>query len=147
MNLPSLLYYDTEAEYKQHYIDNYCNLCPISTFDGVPVMFYEDQFAHAFYHRTHKSWKAKKDKFSTDRGERMEWIKHTLMNPHIIPKKGYDKEKNCYDNTRRVSFLSEENYLVVIYVNNRGVGKFVTAYLVDNELTAEKIRKSPRWER
>lgn len=147
MALPELLQYETEEEYKQHYIKNYCEACPIYTFDNIPVMFYEDRFGHAFYKRTHKSWEAEKDTFSKERGERMDWIKQVLQDPTIIPRKGYDKAKNSYDNSRRVTLLTQENYLVVIFINKQGKGKFVTAYLVDNEEAAEKIRNSPLWEK
>lgn len=146
MALPELLKYKTEEEYKQHYIKNYCESCPIYTFDNIPVMFYEDRFKHAFYKRSRKSWHAEKDSFCNLRGERMDWIKYVLQDPKIIPRKGYDKEKNSYDNSRRVTFLTEENYLVVIFINKKGEGKFITAYVVDNEEAAEKIRNSPKWE-
>lgn len=147
MALPELLKYETEKEYKQHYIRTYCEASPIYTFDNIPVMFYEDQFDHTFYKRTHKSWTAEKDSFDIKRGKRMDWIKHVLQDPKIVPRKGYDKAKNSYDNTRRVTFLTEENYLVVIFINKKGKGKFVTAYLVDNDAAAEKIRNSPQWEK
>ena len=52
MNLPKLLTYETEEEYKQHYIEHYCNSSPIMTFDEIPVMFYPERFEHAFYKRT-----------------------------------------------------------------------------------------------
>jgi hypothetical protein len=147
MGLPKLLKYQTEEEYRQHYIKNYCEACPIYTYDNIPVMFYEDKFDHSFYKRTHQSWEAKKDRFSYERGERMDWIKYVLQDPNIIPRKGYDKAKKSYDNTRRVTFLSDENYLVVIFINKKGEGKFVTAYVVDNEEASNKIRNSPRWEK
>jgi len=90
MALPKLLQFETEEEYKVHYIKNYCMTCPIYTFDNIPVMFHEDSFEHAFYKRTHKSWGAQKDIFSILRGERMDWIRHALQDSNIIPKKGYD---------------------------------------------------------
>lgn len=146
MALPKLLKYSTEQEYKNHYIENYCNTSPIYTFDGMPVMFYPETFEHAFYKRTRKSWRAPKDRFSKERAKRLDWIKHVLQDPSIVPRKGYDKSTGLYDNTRRVAFLNEENYLVVIYINDKGQGKFITAYLVDNDTAAEKIRNSPKWE-
>ena len=147
MSLPALLHYTTEEEYKKHYIEHYCDKSPITSYDGIPVMFYTDRFEHAFYKRTSKSWKARKDRFCQPRGERMDWITYVLQDPTIKPKKGYDKDKDSYDETRRVAFLSEENYLVVIYINKNGQGKFITAYLVDDEETADKIRSSPDWEK
>ena len=147
MALPKLLTYSTEDEYKQHYLENYCKSCPINTFDGIPVMFYPETFEHAFYKRTNKSWKAKKDSFSKDRGERLDWIKIVLQDDSIIPKKGYDKATGSYDNTRRVTFMNSDNYLVVIYINDQNIGKFVSAYIVDNERAASLIRNSPNWEK
>lgn len=147
MALPDLIQYSTEIEYKDHYLNNYCNADTIITHDGIPVKFYPETFEHAFYKRTRKSWKAPKDNFFRDRGEKMDWIKHVLQDPSITPKKGYDKGTGLYDNTRRVTFMNEENYLVVIYINDRGEGKFVTAYTVDNVIAADKIRNSPDWER
>lgn len=147
MSLPDLLDLATEEEYKEYYVENYCNTCPIYTYDDIPVMFYPETFEHAFYKRTTQSWKARKDKFSKIRGERLNWIKHIIQDPNIKPRKGYDKAKNSYDNDRRVTFLNEQNYLVVIHINSKLEGKFVTAFLVDNERAAEKIRNSPEWER
>ena len=86
MALPELLIYVTEEEYKQHYIRTYCEACPIYTFDNIPVMFYEVQFDHTFYKRTHKSWTAEKDSFDIERGKRMDWIKHVLQDPKIVPR-------------------------------------------------------------
>ena len=37
--------------------------------------------------------------------------------------------------------------VVVIYINAKGEGKFVTAYLVDNQDTANKIASSPVWKK
>ena len=146
MALPDLIVYSTEEEYENHYIGNYCNASPIKTFDGIPVMFYPENFVHSFYNRTEKRWNAPKDKFSKERGERIDWIKCILQDPTIIPRKGYDKATNSYDNSRRVTFINDENYLVVIYINKRGIGKFITAYVIDNDSAAEKIRNSPLWE-
>lgn len=103
-------------------------------------------FSHAFYKRTSKAWKAKKDTFDARRGERIDWIKAVLEDASIIPHVGYDKAKGTYDRSRRVTLLTSENYLVVI----RDEGKqwrFVTAYLVDDQRTANKISASPIWKK
>ena len=146
MNLPPLRSFSDESECKQYYIDNYCN-ANIQTHDGITVKFFEDTFEHAFYTRTQKKWKAPKDRFAVDRGERIDWIKTVLEDPSIIHRKGYDKARRTYDNSRRVTFLSPQNYVVVIFINDKGVGKFVTAYIVDNNDTAEKLRSAPIWEK
>ena len=41
--------------------------------------------------------------------------------------------------------MSPNNYVVVIYINKKGEGKFVTAYIVDNEDTAQKLNNAPVW--
>lgn len=144
MLLPPLLILSSEAEYKQYFIDNYCNKCPIITFDGLPVMFYPDMFEHAFYRRTRPNWRAPKDSVDKSRCERMLWIKAILEDNTIIPRQGYDKARRRYDNTSRVAFLAPNNYLVVI--RNAGMSwRFVTAYLVDNQEAANKILASPVW--
>lgn len=146
MGLPTLKNFSSEAECKQYYIDNYCHAV-IHTFDGIVVRFYEETFEHAFYTRTEKRWRAVKDHFAVERGERIDWIKAVLEDPSIIPRKGYDKAKRTYDNSRRVTFLSPNNYVVVIYINNNGEGKFITAFVVDNADTAQKLSKAPLWEK
>lgn len=146
MNLPALRNFLSEDDCRQYYINNYCK-ADIKTFDGIGVRFYEDTFEHAFYTRTQKNWKAPKDHFAAERGERIDWIKAILEDPTIVPRKGYDKARRSYDNSRRVTFLAPNNYVVVIYINNKGEGKFVTAYLVDNAITAQKLRNAPLWEK
>lgn len=144
MSLPELKNFKTEDECKNYFIDNYCN-CEVKTHDGIVVKFYEDMFEHSFYTRTYKSWKAKKDHYSVERGERIDWIKYVLLDPTIIPRKGYDKAKGSHDNSRRVTFLTPENYVVVINIIKPKQGKFVTAYLVDNVDTANKLNAAPVW--
>lgn len=144
MALSELLFLSSEAEYKAYFIKNYCNVSPIATFDGLPVMFYPDMFEHAFYKRTEARWKAPKDRMDLDRCQRMNWIKDVLNDDTIIPRQGYDKAHNRYDNNSRVAFLGPNDYIVVI----RKAGetwRFVTAYLVDNEWAKRKIMASPAW--
>ena len=108
MSLPALRSFADEAECKNYFIDNYCNQT-IYTHDGIKVKFHKDMFEHAFYVRTAKLWKAKKDHFATERGERIDWIKYILQDPTIVPRQGYDKAKKRYDNSRRVAFLDPNN--------------------------------------
>lgn len=144
MSLPELLNLSTEEEYKNHFINEYCNKSPIATFDGLPVMFYPEMFEHSFYKRTRANWRAPKDQMDIDRCQRMPWIKAVLNDSTIVPRQGYDKARNRYDNDNRVTFLAPNNYVVVI----RKAGsnwRFVTAYLVDNAAAASKIQASPPW--
>lgn len=144
MSLPALKSFADEVECKKYYIDNYCHK-DIHTYDGLKVKFHEDTFEHAFYIRTSKKWTAKKDHFSVERGERIDWIKHVLLDSSIIPRQGYDKARKKYDNSRRVAFLAPNNYVVIIMIDNKGEGRFVTAYLVDSDDVAKKIASSPVW--
>ncbi len=144
MELPALKQFASEDECKKYYVDNYCNK-EIYTYDGIRVKFHEDTFGHAFYTRAEKKWKAKKDHYSVERGERIDWIKCVLEDKNIVPRQGYDKAKRRYDNSRRVTFLAPNNYVVVIMLYGNRSAKFVTAYLVDSDVVAEKIKNSPRW--
>ena len=144
MSLPALRHFANEAECKQYFIDNYCK-AEISTHDGIKVAFHEDMFEHAFYVRAQKKWKSQKDHFSIDRGERIDWIKHVLSDPTIIPRQGYDKARKRADNSRRVAFLTPNNYVVIIQLLGKRKARFVTAYLVDGADVAAKINSSPLW--
>lgn len=146
MELPSLVHLETETDYFNHFVDMYCNAGPIITWDGLPVVFYPEMFTHAFYKRTSKSWKAKKDSFDIARGERIDWIKAVLEDASILPRAGYDKAKGTYDGSRRVTFLTPDNYLVVIREDG-AKWRFVTAYLVDDSRTVGKILASPIWKK
>lgn len=144
MVLYELLLLSTEEEYKNYFIENYCNVSPIATFDGLPVMFYPEMFEHAFYKRAIANWHAPKSTLDMERCKRMKWIKEVLNDDSIVPRKGYDKARNRYDNNSRVTFLAPNDYIVVI----RKAGatwRFVTAYLVDNEWAKNKILSSPIW--
>lgn len=144
MALSELLLLSTEEEYKNFFVENYCNISPIATFDGLPVMFYPEMFEHAFYKRAVAKWRAPKDSLDIERCKRMNWIKDVLNDDTIIPRQGYDKAHNRYDNNSRVAFLAPNDYIVVI----RKAGptwRFVTAYIVDNDRAKRKILGSPAW--
>ena len=145
MSLPALRHFSDEAECKKYFIENYCN-AEISTHDGITVSFHADMFEHAFYIRAQKKWKSQKDHFSVDRGERIDWIKYVLNDPTIIPRQGYDKARKKSDNSRRVAFLTPNNYVVIIQLLGKKKARFVTAYLVDGPDVANKINSSPVWD-
>lgn len=144
MSIPTLRTFNDEAECKNYYVDNYCNK-EIKTHDGIVVKFHEDTFEHAFYLRSKKTWKAKKDFYSQDRGERIDWIKYVLQDASIISRQGYDKAKKKHDNSRRVTFLGPNNYLVVIQITGEFKARFITAYIVDSSDVAKKINAGPEW--
>lgn len=144
MAIPNLLILSSEKKYKQFFIDNYCRQSPVFTWDGLPVMFYSDMFEHAFYKRSSKSWKAKKSCVDIDRCQRIPWIKEVLLDSSIVPRQGYDKATGRNDNSRRVTLISKERYVVIIRSDGTK-WRFVTAYLIDNNDTYKKLMSAPLW--
>lgn len=55
MAIPDYLSLPTEGDYKKYFIENYCNECPIFTWDGLPVMFYPDMFLSMPFIKGHKN--------------------------------------------------------------------------------------------
>lgn len=144
MSLPALRTFASEADCKQYFVENYCN-AEIYTHDGIKVKFHKDIFEHAFYVRVQKQWKSKKDHFSLERGERIDWIKYVLNDSTITPRQGYDKAKKRFDNSRRVAFLTPNNYVVIIQLVGKREARFVTAFIVDSADVANKINANPVW--
>lgn len=145
MAIPDFLLLPSEEDYRQFFIENYCKLSPLLTWDGLPVMFYPRMFDHAFFKRTEKRWRAQKDQVDYERCKRMLWIKDVLNDPTIVPRQGYDKATNRNDRTRRVALVSNEHYVVVIRYTDNSKWEFVTAYIIDNERTYNKLLNAPLW--
>ena len=146
MTVPALLTLASPKEYRQHYQRNYCR-GNIVTNDGIRVYFKPQKFDHAFYENS-RGRSGAKDAFSPERAQRMDWIKATLEHPEAELFVGWNKDKKCHDDTRRVSVVYQ-NFVVIIELslNKQGVlkGNFVTCYVADNSMT--KIRKAPAWNR
>jgi len=141
---PDLVYYTNKEEYKQHFIDNYCDdNGPAQTFDGIQVYFYSDMFEHAFFESSDR--RGSKDVFSTKRAERIDWIKAVLQDASAELYEGYDSKNKNYDNSRRVAIITEDDYVVIIRFTKGIQAKFVTAYVADSGRTAIQIRTSPKW--
>ena len=80
-----------------------------------------------------------------ERGERIDWIKYVLNDSTITPRQGYDKAKKRFDNSRRVAFLTPNNYVVIIQLVGKREARFVTAFIVDSADVANKINANPVW--
>ena len=145
MAIPDFLSLSSEEEYRQFFIDNYCNKSPILTWDGLPVMFYPEMFDHAFFKRKEKTWRSQKDQVDFERCKRMLWIEEVLNDSTIVPRQGYDKATGRNDSTRRVTLVSKERYVVVIRYTGKNKCAFVTAYIIDNERTYKQLMTAPRW--
>jgi hypothetical protein len=136
----------TEEELRQLWKEEYCDVTkPISTFDGVVVRFFENMFDHCFFESANRK-AGDKSILSHNRLEKIYWIKDTLQDPTAILKKGWDKSKKTYDNTRRVAFV-KGNYIVVIRFTGVLKAQFVTAYESQDDFNIKKIQDSPEWEK
>lgn len=139
----TLTHYDTIDEYRNHYINEYCNQ-KIYTHDGIEVVFYEDVFDHAFFKSGNRRVKGDKSVFSTERAQRIHWIKKVLLDSSLTSYVGYDNKRKCYVNSRRVTILTPNNYVVVLNLRTSGKAKFITAYFCDDEdETINKIKGGP----
>ncbi|MEY3788091.1 MAG: hypothetical protein RIQ94_741 [Pseudomonadota bacterium] len=144
MTLPPLLHYDSTLKYKTHYDSHYCR-GNIVTFDGIRVYFKPQKFGHAFYQNSQRRNGAK-DEFSFERAQRMDWIKLTLEHPDAELFIGWNKDKNCYEESRRVSVVYGDFVVVIeMGLNNACVLKanFITCYVADKSIA--KIKNSPLW--
>jgi len=141
--LPDLIHYTSQSEYEAHFQKVYC--CgPVITFDQIAVRFKKSDFIHCFFESTRRD--GRKDLFSKQRSERIDWIKATLEDPGADLRVGWNKSKKNYDQDRRVAIVSG-NYVVIISIkkNNTKEARFITAYLADSKSTIDKIKKSPTW--
>ncbi len=139
--VPAFVKLLTPEDYKKYYIEKYCKK-ELTTFDGIKVKFYDDQFEHAFFESSNKI-KRNKDVFSIERAFRIDWIEYVLKNPNAELHIGWDRDKKRYNSERRVAIISPENYVVILRINDNKKAKFITAYYADN--SAKEIRKMPFW--
>ncbi len=139
----SLLHFETEDEYQNHFEATYCKGA-IRTHDNVPVYFSRTTFTHAFFESSKRD--GVKDLFSRIRAERMDWILSTLQNPNADRYQGWINQSRKYDPARSVCVAYDEFVVVVRFSltkNSTLKANFVTCYLADNSIG--KIRQSPVW--
>jgi len=143
MALPPLVLYATVNEYRQHFERVYCR-GPIVTFDGIPVHFKKADFDHCMYESSKRD--SNKDRFSTRRSERVDWIRETLTNPKADLYQGWDRRKKQCDPRARVAVVYEEFVVVIRIYSGPSSGKrarFLTAYPAQDSI--DKIRGMPKW--
>lgn len=141
MAYPPLVCYGTVDEYRAHYERVYCRGA-VTTFDGIAVRFRKSRFDHCFYESTRRN--QVKDSFSTQRAERIDWIKAGLQDPNAELHVGWDGKKKRYDRSRRVALVAGD-YVVAIRLSGSQTAQFVTAYVADSPSTLAKIKGSPKW--
>ncbi len=148
MAYPPLLRLASEIEYRQVFEREYCH-SPIVTFDGIPVRFRRRQFDHCFFESTNRD--GVKNQFSALRSERILWIKAALQDPTSERYYGWDRDRQRYERSRRVTVVMG-NYVVVISLTGTETADFITAYVADTvgyngrKSTIDKIRSGPKWQ-
>jgi hypothetical protein len=143
MAYSSLLNLKNIDEYRAHYVREYCNQV-ITSHDGFIVKFEPAQFDHAFF-KSRDRRARDKSLFSLERAQRMMWIKQVLADKSAEMHIGWDTAKKRYDPSYRVSFITPDDYVVIIRFTGAEKAAFVTAYLVDRPDVSQKIRNSPLW--
>lgn len=140
--------YDTPEKYRAHFQRVYCS-GPITTFDGIEVRFRLARFRHDFYESSQRN--QIKDRFSTERARRIDWIEKVLQDPSAELYQGWDKKRKRYDGQSRVA-LVVDGYVVVIRLTAHDKAVFVTAYVAgkkptgnQRKSTMDKIRSGPKW--
>lgn len=143
MSLPPLVIYEAIEEYRRHFESMYCRN-KIFTFDQIRVFFRKQKFGHVFYESKNRD--GKKDVFSLERAQRINWIKFTLEHPEALLFQGWDNKLRNHTPNRRVSVVYEP-FVVVIEITPKKITEltadFVTAYVAENSI--EKIKNSPKW--
>jgi len=138
---PPLVHYETEQEYRSHFERVYCR-GTLTCFDGIAVRFQKRDFDHCFFESSTRD--GVKDKFSTLRAERTDWIKGALQDDQADLFVGWDSTRRRYDHGRRVTLVMG-NYVVVIRITGSKKARFVTAFVADSPRTLNRIHASPRW--
>lgn len=137
MSYSVLVQYRTELEYRKHFEDVYCRRT-IETFDGIQVRFRKAMFDHCFFESIH----SKDDTFSSQRAERIGWIKAVLQDVSAELRVGWDNKKKRPAIDRRVT-IAVDNYVVVIRIRGNKAD-FVTAFVATGR-SIDKIRTNPLW--
>lgn len=141
MILPPLRILPTVEDYRRYYERTYCRK-GVVTFDGIWVHFFPETFYHAFFR---DSTRQTKDKaiFDEERAVRVDWIRAVLASPfaHLY------KRIMPNGKVRRIALWPFDPYVVVIQINDKNPheARFITAYVVDSDITLQKIRSNPRW--
>lgn len=147
MPYPALVQYAEIAEYRTHWIREYC-AGAITTFDGIAVRFRRDKFSHYFFESSGRD--GLKDRFSRQRAERIDWIKAALHDAAAELYVGWDKGRKRYDPARRVAVVVG-NYVVIIAITGDATADFISAYVADTPgssgrpSTLDLIRRGSKW--
>lgn len=143
MTYPPLLSLKSPDEYRKYFEENYCNQ-KIYTFDKIRVLFPKGAFDHAFYSSSSRR-EQKKDVFSTERAERMPWIKVALEDDSAELYFGWDNKRKCVVSNRRVAIVVRD-YVVIIQTKSADIAFFISAFIA-NQRALNMIRLNPKWQK
>jgi hypothetical protein len=143
MSYPPLLNLKSPDEYRKYFEENYCNQ-KIFTFDKIRVLFPKSAFDHAFYSSSSRR-EQKKDVFSTERVERMPWIKTALEDASAELYFGWDNKRKCVVTNRRVAIIVRD-YVVIIQTKSADMAFFISAFIA-NQRALNMIRLNPKWQK
>lgn len=143
MIYPPLLNLKSPDEYRKYFEDNYCKQ-KIYTFDKIRVLFPKGAFDHAFYSSSSRR-EQKKDVFSTERAERMLWIKAALEDVSAELYFGWDNKRKCVVTNRRVAIIVR-GYVVIIEMRSVDMAFFISAFISDQR-ALNMIRLNPKWQK
>ena len=143
MRLPPLISYATETEYRTRFLNRYVGLNnSVTTFDGITVHFFQENFYHAFFTSSRRRFPSK-DKFDRSRAERIDWIRH------VLEKIGMELYRRVMPNrkVRRIALEPITPYAVIIQIDPKKLtqARFITAYIVNNQPALKKMRSNPKW--
>ncbi len=141
MTYPSLLDLKSPDEYRKYFEENYYNQ-EVYTFDKIRVLFPKGAFEHAFYSSSSRR-DHKKDVFSTERAERMPWIKVALEDASAELYLGWDNKRKCVVTNRRVAIVVRD-YVVIIQTKSVDMAFFISAFIA-NQRALKMIRLNPKW--
>ena len=142
---PPLVKYSTEQEYKEHFERVYC-VKTVQTFDGYQVRIFPDHFKHCMYESKNRQARDKSI-FSSQRAQRIDWIKETLGDSGAQLYQGWDRDKRRIDPNTRVANAYDDYVVVIRFNKTRGgtwIADFKTAYVADSNIS--RIRSAPVWD-
>ena len=141
MLLSPLLSLPDEATFRAHFEVEFVKGPAVITYDGIRIRFYANQFDHAFY--TSSTPKSRKDTFSLERAQRMNWIRAAATDPNME----VYRRVMTGGRVRRIILEPNEPYVVIceILSTDPSQAVFITAYPVKSKSALAKMRSNPRW--
>lgn len=132
----------TDADYKLYWESVVC-ASPVTTVHGVKVFFQRNRFEHAFFESPMRNG-IKGTVCSTERVQRMSWIRAALTDPASDWRTGWNKSLGQADRSRAVC-ITDEDFVIVIgmHATDPARANFMSCYRADQSIG--RIRCMPCW--